>query len=50
MRINKDMKQLVSNMLLVRVQIGRTNLGDDLAVSNKAEHIVLVVKKIILDE
>lgn len=31
MKVNKDVKQLVSNTLLVRVQVGTTNLGSDLA-------------------
>lgn len=46
MRVNKGVKQLVSNILLVRVQIGTTNLGNDLALSIKAEHIVLVITKL----
>lgn len=46
MRVNKGVKQLVSNILLVRVQIDTTNLGNDLALSIKAEHIVLVITKL----
>ena len=41
------MKQLVSKTLLVRVQIGTTNLGNDLALSIKAEHIVLVLTELL---
>lgn len=46
MRVNKGVKQLVSNILLVRVQIGTTNLGNYLALSIKAEHVVSVITKL----
>lgn len=36
--VDKDVKQLASNTLLVRLQIGTTNLRNDLALSVKAEH------------
>lgn len=45
MRVNKSVKQLVSNILLVKVQIGTTNLGNDLAFSIKTENVVLVTTK-----
>lgn len=47
MRVNKNVKQLVSNTQLVREQTGTTNLGNDSALSIKAEHIVFVMTKLL---